>query len=97
MAEKLDKLRKAVRVGKELKEHLERVGKNEAALSVGGDLLVPDGALDRYLTFERFAAAILASQNSVQDPEAAADFAGRRALEMLRWIDEHEDEILNLP
>jgi hypothetical protein len=97
MAEKLNKLRSAIRVAKELKEHLERVGKSEAALSVGGDLLVPDGALDRYLTFERFVSSILASQGTVEDPEAAANFAGRRAQAMLRWIDEHEDEILNLP
>ena len=58
-----------------------------------GKLLTDLGPLSRYEIFERFVTAILSSQIE-WDPAQAAEFAGQRALAMLKWIDEHEDEVL---
>lgn len=77
-----------------LKENLEHLGLRDLAREskLGDDLFIKP--LSRYVLLERCLLAILASQNALKlDPMMGAEFAGRRALAMLRWLDEHEAEV----
>jgi len=94
MAASLSALRSLVRSDRALKQKLEETGFGEFARELEEDNTFEE-TLSRYATFERFATAILASQTSVEiEPKAAAEYAGRRALAMLDWIDENESEII---